>query len=236
MGFPVKPEKSQIDGKYHIVGALQAAPAAVFEKILRDAEPLIKSANTAKVILVLPFPRYVTGKCCNDSSHISNHGSVGFWAELDRPETAVGMALNALYGDTRPLTFSLKDVIGDTVLSELHESSSTGENAIWLHDDPVHLTPELYAAVGDELIKAGDSSTRSLKRARLESVVAQAGPPPKRGATNVRLPDWLTGRQDARPVRGGNSGQYGGQFRGPYRGPYRGWRAPRGGGRRPRCY
>jgi len=146
------------------------------------------------------------------------------------------MALGALYGDSRPVTFSLKDVIGDTVLSELHEPSSTGESAIWLGDDPVHLTPELYAAIGEELLKAGDSSPRSLKRARLESVVAQAGPPPKRGATNVRLPDWLTGRQVARPARGGNSGLFSGQFRGQYRGPYRGWRAPRGGGRRPRRY
>jgi hypothetical protein len=185
MGFPVKPEKNPVDGKYHIVGALQAAPAAVFEKILKDAEPLIKSANTAKVVLVLPFPGYVTGKCCNESTHISNHGSAGFWAELDRPETAVNMALSVLYGDRSPVTFSLKDVIVDTVLSEIHESSIFGENPIWLHDDPVHLAPEVYVAVEEELAKAGDSAPCSLKPARLESVVAQAGPPPKRGATNV---------------------------------------------------
>jgi len=84
MGFPVKPEKSPLDGRFHIVGALQAAPTAVFKKILKDAEPLLKSVNFAKVVLVIPFHRYVTGKCCNESTHISNRVPASFWAELDR--------------------------------------------------------------------------------------------------------------------------------------------------------
>jgi len=88
--------------------------------------------------------------------------------------TAVTMAKSGLYDDRNLSTFSQNYVIGDTVLSEIHESCQAGESAIWLHDDPVHLTPAMYAAVEEDMAKVGDSAPRTLKRARSESVGAQA--------------------------------------------------------------
>jgi hypothetical protein len=153
-----------------------------------------------------------------------------------------GNLAGGIAGGDDAILFSLKNVIGDTVLSEIHEAvkSGTGEGTIWLPTDPVHLSMEVYSAVGEALMAgtadAGIDGRRPTKRARLESVVAQAAPPLKRGAANVRLPDWLLGRHGPGPVRGRGRGFPRSFSRGFNRGPIGGWRAPRGGGRGPRRY
>ena len=57
--------KSNLDGRYHVLGKLQAAPGTVFERILEDAAAAIDAGAACTTrILVSPFPRYITGKCC----------------------------------------------------------------------------------------------------------------------------------------------------------------------------
>jgi len=184
----------------------------------------------AKIILVVPFPRYVVGKCCGDSQHITNFGSSGFWSELERPETSVSSAILSLEYD-RPLTvFNIREVIGDTVLADMAEMEEAGTHSVWQPGDPVHFTPEVYMAIGKALSAGDDADKRGKKRARLESVVAQAGPPAKRGGGQVRLPDWLSGK----PGPGADLDR--GRGRGRGRGVNRVWRSARGAWRRPRRF
>ena len=230
MGFPKKPEKSNTDGRFHVVGSLQAAPTAVYERLIRDAVPVLDAANTAKIVFVIPFPRYVVGKCCRDELHISNFGSSGFWSELERPATSAKQAVMSLGHKKAVFTFNIREVISDTALAEMAELEGAGASRIWANDDLVHFTAEVYLAIGKALIGAEGSDQRGQKRARLESVIAQAGPPNKRGGGNVRLPDWLSGRP-------GSGLEYGyGRGRGRGRGVNRVWRSARGGLRRPRRF
>ena len=83
MGFPKKPVKSTLDGKNHITGKLQAAPGTVFEKILSNADVVLRPAEPAKVVFVAPVPRYITGKCCNDEQHLTNYSTDSLWFEIE---------------------------------------------------------------------------------------------------------------------------------------------------------
>ena len=163
----------------------------------------------------------------------TNHGRAGFWTELERPESSLSAAVSSL-GYAKELTiFTIKDILGDTVFAEAPDSIPDGGRSIWLSGDPVHLTPEMYAAIAKHL--GCSQEQRAPKRARLESVIAQAGPPAKRGAYPVRLPERLSGRDSGTQAWGRGRGFAGGP-RGPQRGFSRVWRAARGGGRRPRRY
>jgi len=143
MGFPKIPEKSTLDGKFHVVGPLQAAPTAVFERLLQDSVPILDAAKNANVVLVVPFPRYVVEKCCGESSHLTNYGTDSFWIELERPETAVKLAIASLSHEKQLKTFKIQDVVGDTDLAEMAETVERGTYAgphIWARGDPVHFT------------------------------------------------------------------------------------------------
>jgi hypothetical protein len=200
----------------------------VFERILRDSVPILDATGGAKVVLVVPFPRYVTGKCCKDEMHITNYGTKGFWSELDRPDLSVKTEISALEYDKELSIFKLSDVIGDTVLSDMAGEHGHGAGSIWAEGDPVHLNAEVYASIGRALADSDSEEPRNLKRARIESVVARAGPPSKRAKAPVRLPDRLSGKQGTVQSRGRGRG------RGP--GSYQGWLAPGFGGRRPRRF
>jgi len=225
MGFPKKPEKNLIDGKFHVVGSLQAAPTAVYERLLLDTVPILDAANGAKLVFVVPFPRYVVGKCCDDAKHLLNHGTEGFWLELERPESSVKLAIANLGYEKKLDIFKIQDVIGDTDLAEMAEMMEAGSQSLWQPGDPVHYTPEVYLAIGKALTAPENGEQRGSKRARLESVVAHVGPPNKRGGAQVRLPDWLLGRPGPGPARGRGRG-YGNRV----------WRSTRGGWRRPRRF
>jgi len=227
MGFPKIPEKSPLDGRFHVVGSLQAAPTAVFEKLLQDTVPILDAANNANLVLVVPFPRYVVEKCCSDSSHLTNYGTDSFWMELERPETAVKLAIASLSYERQLKTFRIQDVVGDTDLSEITEMGPNACPRIWASGDPVHFTPAVYLAIGKALVNCHGNEQSAPKRARLESVVAHSGLQIKRGGAQVRLPDWLSGRSGPGPARGRGGGRgYGNRV----------WRSARGGWRRPRRF
>ena len=149
-----------------------------------------------------------------------NYTTKGFWSELDRPELSVKSAITAIaYGkDLR--TFRLNGVICDFVLSDIAEERSRGANNIWAVGDPVHLSTDVYSAIGRALSETDSEEPRKFKQARIESVVVCAGPPNKRANAPVRL----SGKPGTvpSPRRGRGMGS----------GPYRGRLGPRFGGRR----
>jgi hypothetical protein len=225
LGFPKMPLKSNEDGKYHILGKLQAAPPTMFEKILADAAPILEGAAEARILLLAPFPRYVNGKCCSDEQHLTNHGSNGFWTEMEKIGVYVSNVVEEANLKMELRVVQWSDIAGNT---ELYRSvPSTGE--LWLPTDPVHLSDAGYQMVADalkaiasDLIAEGEPAS---KRPRLDSIVPQPNSRLNRGGYQVNLPDWLTGAA-ARGSRGGG--------RGPSRGATRGQQTRgRGGYYRP---
>ena len=83
LGLPLRAVRDSSDGRYHVLGPLQVAPRTVFQKILDDARPVLDAAGEARIILVAPFPRYISGKCCADPSHITNFGADGYRYEFE---------------------------------------------------------------------------------------------------------------------------------------------------------
>jgi hypothetical protein len=83
-GYPLKPVRPEIDGKYHIIGVLQVAPKGIFQRILQDCMPIIDAAAVAVNILAVPLPRYVHEKCCNDDSHLTNFSQADYLDDLGK--------------------------------------------------------------------------------------------------------------------------------------------------------
>jgi uncharacterized membrane protein YgcG len=219
MGIPVRPVRLPSDNRYHITGELQVAPVMAFKKVLSDCEPVLKAAGAANCLLVVPFPRYVHEKCCNDAAHIVNYGTENYFAEISRVEQVVKSAMTGLVGKGTKL-FSLLGNDSDTDLYQM-VTGGGGLSDIW--NDPVHFTRRVYKSVADSFLaihsEAGAAGLPH-KRPRLDSVATPA--PVARSAARVALPNWLLGRAS----RGRGTGD-GGSGRGGFRG-----RGGNGGGGR----
>jgi hypothetical protein len=213
LGLPLRAVRDSSDGRYHVLGPLQAAPRTVFQKILDDARPVLDAAGEARIILVAPFPRYISGKCCADPSHITNFGADGYRYEFeglrDRVESV--LAESGVGGGGIGL-FHLSDAWqnADWSYSDLRTDSG---GPVWRQDDPVHLTADAYHEVASALLllRGGDCEPLA-KRRRLESVVTGQRGLTTRGKA-IRPMPWVAGLETGNGGRG------------------RGWAAAVGGGR-----
>ena len=230
MGLPSKPVKDGLDGRYHILGQLQAAPKPMFQKLVHMARDLLSAAGEAKVTFVSPFPRYISSKCCSDPSHLTNFGSEELVAEMLRAEENASTAIGTLNND-RYSVFSLIETYGID-RDPLNMVTLSGL-PLWAETDGVHLSDSAYEEIGN-LLSATEAEQTPLsekKRGRLESIVP--GPPAKRRQGPAATPSpWVMGGTASSrgpPYRGRASGRGGWRGRGP-RGP----RGPRGRGVRGR--
>ena len=202
------------DGIHHVPGGLQAAPKGVLQKIAREAQELVGAAAGARVVHVVPFPRYFNGKCCDEADHVTNYGTGDLLEEYNRViDNATAAIANC--SDGQPYRcISVFDIFGtDTDLSSM--VTSTGET-IW-GSDPVHLSVEAYREVARAVLGGEDNEPRC-KRDRLDSVVP--GPPPKKfRGQQVKPSPWVAGSSEPgprgrAPGRGGYSGYGYGRGRG----------------------
>ena len=67
--------------------------AEEFKALFALALKIIRAAQQAKVILISPMYRYVTGRCCRDDSHISNFEEPEFTKRLGNSMQALGKQL-----------------------------------------------------------------------------------------------------------------------------------------------
>jgi hypothetical protein len=229
-GFPLKPVKSNSDGKYHIMGELQHAPKQVFQRILSDAAPLFSAGNGARIVLLAPFPRYRSGKCCQLPGHVSNYGTDGF-DEIFVEIHDIASSMFSSVAPTGEVTLvGFDDMMASSVLSEANGGGGSGGGRLW-DSDNVHLLPNVYDGIGRYLfgLLEDDSHLPSRKRPRLDSVVPVAARSTDRPAGQVKLPAWLSGNSGAATRghggRGGRRGRYtrfirytGGRGRGGYAG------------------
>jgi hypothetical protein len=222
MGFPKPAVRSAQDGFYHILGELQAAPKTVLQKIMTDSEPLLTAAGKATSVLVAPLPRYVSGKCCNDDSHITNFAEVQYMCELKKPAEVFA----ALMSNGNHKVFTLSDLVPDNADLLYEATGVIGGGGVWASGDPVHLSKAAYQEIAKALVNMAEdaSGTTPAKRIRLNSIVLPQGGT-RRPAKTVALPAWIMGRSERQRGRGSGYGK------GPaWRNPYFGDAASRGGG------
>ena len=209
-GLPQRPEKGA-DGRYHILGTMEVATQNVLRKNLAACIPALEAASGARLIFILPIPRYVTRQCCDDPSHIDNRGE----ADFETIVASAGMAVRTLL-EAELAKRKWRAIIFDTMTSfgeeeKLSNTCSSAGLCIWGPQDGVHLTEAAYKDVLDGLRgHLGEFDTcGEAGRKRLSSIVpGTAASTP--AAVQVRTPAWISGEASMARGRGGWRGRGGG--------------------------
>ncbi len=183
-----------------IIGRLESTIA------LEACGPIIDPIGSASVLLVVPIPRYITGKCCADPKHIENFERVDFEDDLLEAQEQHRRIL-ATWGAGCGLNFDIIDpsAIVHPMEPLLRRRLTSGGAPLWCQGDPVHLSPEAYRDLAGAITEPGDgsdfgapsvSSAESTKRKIPDSVVTKTViPNAKRGkmANRAFKAGWLTG-------------------------------------------
>jgi hypothetical protein len=152
------------------------------------------------LIGIVPLPRYVTEKCCNDPGHVKNIADPDYISEIENSlELLEDLILAWVQSiNERSVVFNFRSCTDDPedMLLDLQVSG----RPLWSVADPVHGVPELYnlaastimSAIANETESDGEDSQPAHKRQRLESVVARrAGENLLRGRGSTD--SWSTG-------------------------------------------
>jgi hypothetical protein len=236
------PAKSGEDGRHHMTGDLQLAPTAIFKTNLKQMDSLLERGGGARVVILVPLPRYVRNSCCSDSEHVTNQGEKDFFKEFLGAEKRLLDAAAAGDQTRGAKVIDLSKLFGsaETPFQELTTPDGT---SVWAGDE-VHLTSPTYR-VAPRLLTAeleraeqGETGEPVTKRPRLESMVPAPAPPPTRQATKlpppmpkpVAPPLWLSGQLP--PTQKNNrDGGYGRDYGGGRGGGGQGGRGGQGRGR-----
>ncbi len=214
-GLPT-PAISGEGGTYHIPGSLVTAPGPAIKKILANCNRVGKlCAACSQVTLIAPVPRYVTSRCCNNSSHVDNYENDDFESEIIagielHKKLLEGWALE------HNLNYGIVDAteLGDSVEPILRNRVTSGGIPLWTVWDPVHLVDEAYKEMADAIlmpvledgdftdqgsVTSTESGTGGNKRRRPETViVGQLEQRAKKGrpGNERQLAGWLQGKAE----------------------------------------
>jgi hypothetical protein len=215
----------KMGGSWHVQGQLSIRPKSYIKNTLKMCDEIVNAAGNAKLILLLPLPRYIKGSCCPDPDHVTNLNSPDFVDDISGGLEMVEEVLHSwLQSLERPSTLlhyrSVIDV-PDAPLTDLQLDGSP----LWSMGDNVHCAPAVYEAIAQAIIGAvadlNEATEQPAKRQRMESVVVRSARehnlPHERP---VRPPGWSSGVLPDRPRRGRGA---------PSRRFFRGRPWPRGG-------
>jgi len=111
LGMPQK-----VGNAYHLPGRVKVIEDAAVARLVSQVISVVteKCAN-AKLLIIPPLPRYITAPCCNNPSHCSNRGEVGFaenlLSELTRVRTEIK---KVVVGRGRPCSRVVDSLAGIT--------------------------------------------------------------------------------------------------------------------------
>ena len=236
-GLPIPTEKSDEDGRYHLLGDLQLAPPSAFKNCMKNIEKMLAYVGGAKVVLIIPLPRYVLTGCCANTDHVTNRLTGELAAEFAGAEKCLleAAAIGERTGGARMI--NLLSYFGSGESSPQDMTTVDGAS-VWAGDG-VHLTSNASRVASRKLMadlaNGGEEGGPVNKRARLESVVPTPAPAKKKPAAKGQPPTspprpvpppaplWLSGQLPAlQRARGTGRGS------GPSRGSAN--QGPRGGG------
>jgi hypothetical protein len=230
-GNLIDPQK--IDTVWHIPGELSVRPKPYVKNVLVQLKKISDSWPDNKIILMVPIPRYLHKKCCDQHDHITNFGDPDFQevpAEIEKVSDLLTAWLQAGQAPGLLVDFRAATDIPDARLADL----TVGGQSIWMQHDPVHPAPALYSRLA-ELIYASLDELDAVnvggapKQQRLESIVVK-----KSGNTGHKIvsrQSWSAGILPANSSKPGTAGRGRGRGAGPSGWPRRGrgWGGGRGG-------
>jgi hypothetical protein len=198
----------QLEGHYHVDGALVLAPREMFTYTLECCTPLLMCHPSVRKLILSPTPRYWVQPCCSSPGHVTN------FANTDFEEKLFG-GLDALRRITKDFIF-LKKIPNTRVLNPVQifagNSSPTTTTevitevkSLW-GSDPVHPGTDCFLRLAEfileEQVHPNLTTTLSSKRHCWSSSLP---------ATSVSpiVPSETFGRGRARGGRGGPRGRAG---------------------------
>jgi len=153
LGVTTQPKRGE-DGIYHVKGELVLAHRDVQFSIYKTIKPVLAAAGAKPIIIVTPFPRYMSAACCTDPEHMTNYGDQDFGDNLrDKLEEMRSNMRSYLFSDN----IRRAGVINPTPL--LDQTHPAGQ---W--DDPVHPARPFFTKLADMVMK---SAERILGKRRL---------------------------------------------------------------------
>ena len=222
------PVKQQ--GRYHILGNLQILTGHELKLLFETAMPILRAARGARIILIGPLPRYVVGRCCSDSSHLTNYDEEDYVKYISNSLKEVGVQLKNMLQTRRIKSAKL---VNPAVLMGLRTTPRPSPDKmieIW-GLDPVHANKEGYSNIARCVLE--EAKTDNVVFARKPSCSAAPGGTSQGDSNPLRRESWtassqkIADRRDAWKHPRGGGRQRGGGHRGG-RGGQRG-RGGRGG-------
>ena len=80
-GTTTLPTRGQ-NGVYHVKGALYVAHKETQYHMYKTIRPLLMAAGNRPMVIITPFPRYVSAPCCADRTHITNFRDINYTDEI----------------------------------------------------------------------------------------------------------------------------------------------------------
>jgi hypothetical protein len=192
------------------MGELAFRPKTVLKKILSELTGMFEPGMNPRIIILVPAPRYVLGKCCNLAGHVSNFPEPEFVPDLD---SNLELIEDLLTGWAQNIT-DRADILNFRTVADDPEAGlpdlQIEGNSIWSLADPVHGSDALYKAMASAgMLRNPDPVTEpdvaQPKRMPLESVVVQRE---QHGAFKVparSTASWSTGTLPPTRGRGGRA-------------------------------
>jgi hypothetical protein len=217
-GLPIPVEKSEEDGRYHLVGDLQLAPPSAIKNCMKQMEKILALVGGSKVVFVIPLPRYVLSACCKDDTHVSNSLSGELAAEFSGAEKSLSEAAAAGKRTESARLINILSFFGSC--ESLPQDLTTVDGASIWAGDGIHLTSNASRVAARKLMadlahggQGGQEGEPAAKRTRLESVVPVPAPAKKKEVAKSNLtppsprpcppPLWLSGQLPPTPTQRG---------------------------------
>ena len=196
------PRREKDDGRFHVEGALKMADRDTFKQIVYGSVPLLRAGGEGVKIVVAPMPRYITGPCCSNRSHVTNFGEKRYGKVMGDRLADIGDWLKEFVFGKRITNFQ---VFSPTLLTMSPDDTREEMRATW-GKDPVHLSKHGYAKEARALVEQLNKEPE-LERSSRVATSQQVN----RGRTDwsINRQPWVS-RSDATATR-----DYGQQSRDP---------------------
>jgi hypothetical protein len=144
-------------------------------------EKMLAYVGNAKVVFIIPLPRYVLSGCCADTEHVSNRLVGELAAEFASAEKCLREAADMGEKTGKARLLNILSFFGSCE-SLPQDLTTVDGTSIWAGDG-VHLTSNASRVAARKLMadlaKGGEEGEPANKRSRLEPIVPAPCPPKK---------------------------------------------------------
>ena len=166
----------KLDGRYHIPGKLVVIGQDELKELFGLATKVIRAAQGAPVIIISPLYRYVTGRCCRDSTHISNYEDTNFTRMMGNSIQSICKQIRSLvwhrhWGNIQVVNPAVLMGIGIPNLLSSDEADVQIAGLLQRGgSDLVHPTGEAYSLLAERLLaKLAEAVKKPVEKKSLEA-------------------------------------------------------------------